>query len=116
MSTPIMYEKEQEKQKDPLLEDGGTLTLECSSCGKKLVNIWITRPGEKVVNKVKATCCFCGDASFTKTIKGGFGFEPYGKLISERDVMEDVIIENIETDETSDGYRVKFITKKRLKR
>ena len=60
-----------------MLKDGNKITLKCSSCNKKLVNIWITRPDESYVWKIRAKCCYCDDHSFDLEVKGGFHFGGY---------------------------------------
>jgi hypothetical protein len=67
---------------DPLplqgLKDGGSLTLECSACGKALLKIRITNPyarkrdGEPFRWKGQATCCYCGDHSFVAEWEGAY--------------------------------------------
>lgn len=54
------------------LRDDGHVIVCCSNCRAALVDIWRTRPHEPQEWKVRATCPFCGDKSFTATIKGGF--------------------------------------------
>ena len=54
------------------IEDGGKNLLKCSACGKKLVEVWITRPKEQQKKTIQAHCDYCGDKSFTKEITGGF--------------------------------------------
>ena len=58
------------------------LILSCSMCSAELVDLWLADPNEQLVVKgkpkgilkwkVKATCCFCGDQSYTKEVTGGF--------------------------------------------
>jgi len=59
------------------VEDGGHVILSCPNCKRDLVDIFITRPNEKLgrkplIQKVRALCGFCGDKSYTQTIEGGF--------------------------------------------
>ncbi len=62
------------------LTDGGHIYPACSNCRAILMDIFITRPHEKDVWKVKATCPFCGDASFAVEVKGGFHMGGYGVI------------------------------------
>lgn len=70
------------------LKDGGHVYLKCSSCLAVLMDIWVTRPHEKEIWKVRASCPFCGDKSFVEEIKGGFHQGGYGK-VKEDDAESD---------------------------
>lgn len=85
--------KADRKEKDEMLEDGGTKTLKCSCCDRPIAVIWITRPNEAEEWKIKATCCYCGDSSFPETIKGGFHYKGYdlekdGKFIPQTNIKD----------------------------
>jgi hypothetical protein len=91
------------------LQDGELVVINCSNCDKPLVKIHITRPNEKRKNgspvecKVKADCCYCGDESFIKTIKGGFHYSgwdvphPNGN-VEDVDVYVNVTYPDIQKD------------------
>lgn len=75
------------------LVDGGVTHLECSNCGRGLINIWRTQPsaidprtGKPFVWKMKAKCCFCGDHSYVKEIKGKFYLGGYAKTQDDDNV------------------------------
>ena len=52
--------------------DGKHIVLDCSKCGKKLADLWITQPDLDVHTKVVAECNYCGDRSYEKEIHGKF--------------------------------------------
>jgi hypothetical protein len=74
------------EEREPVgLRDGGHIILKCANCAKPLVDIWRTRPNEKdprtdevISYLVAAECCYCGDKSYVKEIKGGFHVGGYG--------------------------------------
>jgi DNA-directed RNA polymerase subunit RPC12/RpoP len=74
------------------LSDGGQVILNCSACRKPLMTIWITRPNESTKDTFQATCPYCGDKSWKKTVKGGVhvgGFEDktvFDSITEEGDV------------------------------
>lgn len=88
-------------EKDPIgLVNGGVVQLECSSCGRGLVNIFRTQPNaldpatkKPFQWKMKAKCCFCGSQSYIKEVTGKFYLGGYAK--SEDD-------DNAET--STDGF------------
>lgn len=68
------------------LVNGGYTTLECSACGKGLIDIKHTQP--KAIDpatmkpflwKMQAICCYCGDHSYATEIKGKFYMSGYAK-------------------------------------
>jgi len=74
------------------LKDGGHVILSCSACGEPLVDVWITKAD--AVNpqtrqpfkwKVKAKCCYCGDASFVQEVVGRIAVGPAGKDVENPD-------------------------------
>lgn len=78
-------------------KDGGHIILNCSNCGKPLVDIWITVPKLDVVNYVRAECCYCGDFSFIHTIKGGFRYSGIIEYINGSDDYKQItMVSNIE--------------------
>jgi hypothetical protein len=54
------------------LTDGKHVFITCSSCRKKLCDIWITQPQLEVHTKIIATCDYCGDKSYETDIDGKF--------------------------------------------
>ncbi len=136
MAQPIIYTKDELKQEsftpevikkfgikpvpheDTAFEDGEEVKLCCSNCDKPLVVIWRTRPNEKLKNKLiqwklKAKCCYCGDASFAKTVKGGFhykGFDVPHPNGNPEDVIAHVNVTTIDTE----GEDVIFNTEKKI--
>lgn len=96
------------------LKDGGHVLLACSNCNALLVDLWRTRPHEKNVWKVQATCCFCGDKSFVGEIQGGFHNGGYG-TVKDDDADDDVpstVIDHFETVEVNGEDVFLFHTKK----
>lgn len=115
LERPMIYQRSDKKALDPLLEDGGTVTLSCSNCDKPLVVIW-TRSKEKVNNKnlewnLQAKCCYCGDKSFKHKIIGGFYYKGYDKPHPNGDEEDVIPIVNVVYPETS-GDVILFITEK----
>ncbi len=86
-----------EKEKPVIgLEDGGHVIIKCSNCDRGLLDIFITQPRaiDPATNKpfvwnMKAKCCFCGDHSYVKEIKGKFHLSGYGQ-IKEDDESQDI--------------------------
>lgn len=54
------------------MRDGGEVVLECSGCGERLIEVWITSPDEGSEWKLRAHCPHCNDKSWPVTIRGGF--------------------------------------------
>ena len=89
------YEAKDIKPKVGLV-DGGHTILECSSCGRSLIDIFHTQPkaidprtGKPFEWKMQAICCFCKDHSDVVEIKGKFKLGGYGK-IKEDDESQDI--------------------------
>lgn len=61
------------------LVDCGEKDIKCSSCNKILLHFRIYLPQDECVQKIKATCPFCGDASFITSIYGRAHIGPVGK-------------------------------------
>ena len=77
MMTEVLSNKDLEKlspllHDDSGLEDGGKTILQCSSCGKPLIDIWVTQPNSKILSEIYAECPYCGDFSFTHQFEGKF--------------------------------------------
>lgn len=80
------------------LRDGGHTYINCSNCRAILLDVFVTRPHEPDVWKVKATCPFCGDESFIHEIQGGFHAGGFG-VIKPDNVDDDIpstIVSDIE--------------------
>lgn len=67
------------------MKDGGRIFLKCSSCDNNLMEVWVQRPDEKIVTKIRAKCPYCKDMSFVCDIKGGFA---YSGIAIDRDQGE----------------------------
>ncbi len=93
--------KQAESRPSGGLEDGGHIFLDCSDCGKKLVDIWIQRPSEHIKFKYRASCPYCGDESFSKEISGGIAFGGIAENPEDEDSKMLTIVENFES---KDGY------------
>lgn len=83
--------------------DGGHIELRCSSCGKGLVDIWITKPDEIDPRTrqpfewdVLAHCCYCGDHSFITKVHGGFHHSGFGS--NHPDDTEVAVLETVISD------------------
>jgi len=112
----IIYEKEEKEKLQPVLEDGGSATLQCSNCDKKLVEIWRTRPNEKlndkaVIWKLRAKCCYCGDKSYPIEFQGGFHYKGIGKVLDKNKPEDEIDITKI-TNVEPVGDEVVFYTEK----
>lgn len=99
--------KEELLQKEAVgLEDGGHIILTCPNCKKNLVNIWRTRPNEKlaakaIIWKVRAKCCYCNDMTYIKEITGGFHHAGWGDAVSNDPEMDipRTVVDRIEPEE-----------------
>lgn len=58
-----------EERRPEGLSDQGHIILECSSCGKPLIDIWVVK-ADPMERTYRAQCCYCGDRSFQKTVSG----------------------------------------------
>lgn len=67
------------------LKDGGHVYPTCSNCRAKLMDIFITRPHEKDIWKVRCNCPFCGDQSFITEVPGGFHYGGFALANPEDD-------------------------------
>jgi hypothetical protein len=92
------------------LQNGGHLYPKCSNCAALLMDIFVTRPHEPEVWKVRAECPFCGDCSFTIEVKGGFHMGGYGTPREED--SDDDIPSTVVEDFTVQGDTFVFIVKK----
>jgi hypothetical protein len=62
--------------------------LTCSNCDAALVDIVITDPEVAVETVCRATCPFCGDTSFEKTIKGLMGYDGFARESEDGNLVE----------------------------
>lgn len=112
-----IYEKEEKDKKlSPVLEDGGSIILKCSNCDNKLVEVWRTRPNEKlgkndVIWKLRAICCYCGDKSYPIQFKGGFHYKGIGKVIDKTRPEDEIDVTKVINAEPV-GDEVVFYTEK----
>jgi len=89
-------------------QDGGHVILECSSCNKPLVDVWSVQPDQPFEWKVKAKCCYCGDSSFQKEVKGLFRYSGAQKP-SDTDAEDTTLVTQV-THLEADGQNVLFYT------
>lgn len=80
------------------LSDGGHVLVPCSNCNAILMDIWVTRPHEPQVWRIKANCPFCNDTSFQTEIKGGFHAGGYGKQINEDEDIPSTTVDNFDVE------------------
>tara|TARA_R110000824_G_scaffold9415_4_gene42130 strand:+ start:25784 stop:26113 length:330 start_codon:yes stop_codon:yes gene_type:complete len=86
------------------MSDGGTTTLKCSACNKRLVEIWVTKKELDVRFKIRAKCAYCGDYSFSVEVAGGFHLG-----ITEDCTMGEYISEPVDSREKerlTDSYTI----------
>lgn len=67
-----IYEKQGEGKIASHLTDGEHVYFDCSNCGKKLAEVWITQPNFNLTSHIVVECVYCGDKSFKKEVKGAF--------------------------------------------
>lgn len=87
----------EDDEKEPIgIKDGGHVILECSSCGRGLIDVFRTQPdaidpltGDVFEWKLQAKCCFCGDRSYVAEVKGKFHIGGFGQ-IKEEDPTTDI--------------------------
>ncbi len=94
----IMPHYQPSQNRDIVFLSGQSFVLDCSNCGKGLVDIVVTDPAATVQTglgrkktvpvqwKLKADCGYCGDHSFAKVINGNFRYSPHGENINVEDV------------------------------
>jgi hypothetical protein len=96
--------------KDPILTDNGHIYLSCSSCNKKLVDLFIVKKDESLKWKVMAKCCYCNDKSFITEVSGMF--RPCGIMkISETDPDDSKLITQL-ANIKNENDTIVFYTKK----
>ena len=94
------------------LVDGPHTILKCSSCGKRLADIWVTRPQINMIFKYRARCCYCQDCSFPVELKGGVAYAGICETNLTSDSVDDWrAYTTIESVEWGNGI-VDLITKK----
>lgn len=54
------------------IKDDGNVIISCSNCNKPLVDLFITDAEADLIWNCVAECCYCGDKSFIKEVKGIF--------------------------------------------
>lgn len=92
MSKPKLKEARSEEVPEYVpegLRNGGHVYPRCSNCQALLMDVFITRPHESDVWKIRAKCPWCGDHSFIETFKGGFHPGGYGSP-KEDDPNDDI--------------------------
>ena len=96
---------------------GEVVSLACSACKAKLVDIVVIKPdaidpvtGKIFEWKVAAQCCFCGDRSFEQTIAGRYRYFGHG-IPKDDDPGEARMLTQV-TGVVEDGNRVVFQTAK----
>lgn len=92
------------------LRDGGHIYPACSNCRALLMDIWVTRPHEPETYQIRATCPWCGDASFVVSVQGGFHQGGYGVVKADNE-DEDVASTIVDHFEIIDGVLVFTIQK-----
>jgi len=83
---------DEELKSEVSLKDGGHKYLYCSACNEQLVDIWVTKPEENVKFKMRATCGYCDDKSFSEIVEGAFHLG-----VTERSTISR--IESLDSDE-----------------
>jgi hypothetical protein len=92
------------------LSNAGHVILTCSNCRAALMDVWRTRPHEPHVWKLRATCPFCGDHSFTTEVRGGFhqgGFALSKDDEPDEDKAVSTIIESFDIQDDTFVFTVK---------
>lgn len=69
------------------IKEPDLIILQCSSCSKKLLEVFIT--GDGPVSQLVAQCPYCGDRSFVKTITGTFKYATANELF-----IKDIVYNN----------------------
>jgi hypothetical protein len=92
------------------IKDDGNVIIYCSNCNKPLIDLLITNSDADFIWKCIAECCYCGDKSFIKEVKGIF--RPGGCVtVNEKNpdhFTQDTLLLDIITEED----RVIFKTEK----
>ena len=95
---------------EPVLTDNGHIYLSCSSCNKKLVDLFIVKKDETLNWKTVAKCCYCGDKSFITEVSGMF--RPCGIMeVSESDPDESKMITELTNVKTENDIIVFYTVK-----
>lgn len=89
------------------------VTLNCSSCGKDLMDIFITRPEINLKFRYKAHCPYCGSYSFEKELTGGIMYGGLGVFDEKSPTCDDIktytVIERVEDKEDLIEFFVKKV-------
>ncbi len=90
------------------IEDGGKTRIHCSNCNEPLVDVWVTRPSQKITTEMTVQCSLCGDKSFKHSFEGRYHlgnigggkvrysnfrtklFDKKGKEVSHTDFTEEI--------------------------
>lgn len=88
--------------------DGERIVLSCSNCQKPLVDVRSTNTDQPFVWKVKARCCYCGDSSFEKEVRGLLRY--FGAQVPREDNPADVAVVTRIAHLEADGDKVIFHT------
>jgi hypothetical protein len=98
------------------LRDGGHVYPRCTNCNAILMDLWVNRPHETDVWKVRCNCPFCDErpesaslgGSFTVEVKGGFASGGYGvrKVDDETDEIVSTIADSWELEGDTFVFKV----------
>ena len=73
-----------------------TESLECSSCSKTLVGLWVvlemdeSKKSKLKQTRIRCSCPYCGDKSFVKEVSGDFYMYPQeGLIVVESETLDD---------------------------
>ncbi len=111
MQVGIKQFDEQDRSGKIGLRDGGKTILSCAGCTRPIAECWITLPNLSASFEVRARCCYCGDHSFWKTIRGGFHVSGYALNNPENPTDSKMITEIVDVI-TDDNERTTFLTKR----
>lgn len=92
------------------IKDGGNIVISCSNCNKPLVDLLITDPEADFNWKCVAECCYCGDKSFIKEVKGVF--RPGGCVTVSKDNPDHFFQDTLLADIIHDNEKIIFKTEK----
>lgn len=95
------------------LKDCGNTFIKCSSCGKKLVNLWRIRPDElteEYMVDYQANCPYCGDKSFKVKETMGVTISGIYKDLKDDKEVKLTEVEDIDYDDNLINIKVKKCT------
>lgn len=90
------------------IEDHGNLIISCSNCNKPLVDLFITNTEADIQWQCVAECCYCGDKSFIKDVKGIF--RPGGCITVDKENPDHFIQDTLLTDIVTENNKIIFKT------